>query len=275
VADTFVQYLDNGGNHSFSERSGGATGSLFGLKGDEDLGGGLTAQFDVETGFNINNGSLFADTNALFYRQAWVGLNDSKYGSLTMGRQYEPSFRVVYPTDPYRANEVLSPFSAAVLTVDRKTLSTQYDSGRASNSILYQSPNMGGLQLYGMYAFAATVTQPVPATTGNMLNLGASYTGYGLYAGLAYVNQHPGQETIAGLPTALSPCPYTEVSLLPSSRNKRIVSAAMRTVVSPFQMVSAPGSPSPLRARNPPRRAMSRNTSLSLDCAGARVFVSR
>jgi GBP family porin len=183
VADTFVQYLDNGGNHSFSERSGGATGSLFGLKGDEDLGGGLTAQFDVETGFNINNGSLFADTNALFYRQAWVGLNDSKYGSLTMGRQYEPSFRVVYPTDPYRANEVLSPFSAAVLTVDRKTLSTQF---------------------YGMYAFAATVTQPVPATTGNMLNLGASYTGYGLYAGLAYVNQHPGQETIAGLPTALS-----------------------------------------------------------------------
>jgi GBP family porin len=110
----------------------------------------------------------------------------------------------VYPTDPYRANEVLSPFSAAVLAVDKKTLSTQYDSGRASNSILYQSPNLGGLQLYGMYAFAATVTQPVPATTGNMLNLGASYSGYGLYAGVAYVNQHPGQETIAGLPTALS-----------------------------------------------------------------------
>jgi general bacterial porin, GBP family len=204
VADTFIQYLDNGGNHSFSERSGGATGSQFGLKGNEDLGGGLAAQFDVETGFNINNGTLFADTTSLFYRQAWVGLNHSTYGSLSMGRQYEPSFRVVYPADPFRANEVLSPFSAAVLTVDKKTLSTQYDSGRASNSILYQSPNMGGLQLYGMYAFASTVTQPVPATTGNMLNLGASYTGYGLYAGLAYVNQHPGQGTIAGLPTALS-----------------------------------------------------------------------
>jgi GBP family porin len=186
VADTFIQYLDNGGNHSYSERSGGATGSQFGLKGNEDLGGGLAAQFDVETGFNINNGSLFADTTALFYRQAWVGLNHSTYGSLTMGRQYEPSFRVVYPADPFRANEVLSPFSAAVLTVDKKTLSTQYDSGRASNSILYQSPNMGGLQLYGM------------------LNLGATYTGYGLYAGLAYVNQHSGQETIAGLPTTLS-----------------------------------------------------------------------
>ena len=70
--------------------------------------------------------------------------------------------------------------------------------------MLYQSPNLGGVQLYGIYAFAATLTQPVPATTGNMLNLGASYAGYGLYAGLSYVNQHPGQETIAGLPTALT-----------------------------------------------------------------------
>ncbi len=39
VADTFVQYLDNGGNHSYSERSGGAPGSQFGLKGNEDLRG--------------------------------------------------------------------------------------------------------------------------------------------------------------------------------------------------------------------------------------------
>ncbi|CAG4919917.1 porin [Paraburkholderia saeva] len=203
VADTFVQYLDNGGQHSYSERSGGSTGSLFGLKGDEDLGGGLKAQFDVETGFNINNGSLFADTSALFYRQAWVGLNHTTYGSLSFGRQYEPSFRVIYPTDPFRANEVLSPFSASVLAVDRNTLSTQYDSGRASNSVMYQSPDMHGVQLYGMYAFAATVTQPVPATSGNMLNVAMSYSGYGFYAGLAYVNQHPGQETVAALPAPL------------------------------------------------------------------------
>jgi len=204
VADTFVQYLDNGGKHTWAERSGGSTGSLFGLKGDEDLGGGLKAQFDVETCFNLNNGTLFADTTALFYRQAWVGLNHATYGSLSFGRQYEPSFRIVYPTDPFRLNEALSPFSANVLAVDRNTLSTQYDSGRSSNSVLYQSPNMRGLQLYGMYAFSSTVTQPVPATTGNMLNVAMSYTGYGFYAGLAYVNQHAGQETLAALPAPLS-----------------------------------------------------------------------
>jgi GBP family porin len=204
LVDANIQYLDNGGVHSYAEKSGGSTGSLFGLKGTEDLGGGLKARFNVETGFNVNNGGLFADTSALFYRQAWVGLSHDQYGSVTMGRQYEPSFRVIYPSDPFRANEVLSPFSANVLAVDRNTLSTQYDSGRASNSIMYQSPDMKGLKLYGMYAFSATVSQPVPATTGNMLNVAATYSGYGFYAGLAYVNQHPGQETIAGLPTSLS-----------------------------------------------------------------------
>lgn len=203
VADTFIQYLDNGGKHSYSERSGGNTGSMFGLKGTEELGSGLKAIFDVETGFNINNGSLFADTSALFYRQAWVGLANDRFGSVTFGRQYQPTFWIVYPSDPFRGNEVMSPLSAALLTVDRSTLSTQYVTGRTSNSMLYKSPNVGGFQLYAMYAFAASVTQPIPETTGNVLDVGASYSGYGLYAGLAYQYQHPGTATIASLPTSL------------------------------------------------------------------------
>ena len=204
VADTYMEYLDNGGAHSIAEHSGGSSGSMIGFKGNEDLGGGLTAQFDLETAFNLNNGGLFADTTTLFYRQAWVGLKDDTYGSLTMGRQYDTGFRTVYPTEPFYVNEVLSPFSAMVLAVDRKTLSTQYDPGRLSNSVLYQTPRFGGVQAYAMYSFAATVTQPVPATSGNSLGVGVNYVGAGLYAGLAYLNQHPGTETIAGLPTSLS-----------------------------------------------------------------------
>lgn len=203
VADNFVQYLDNGGKHSYSDRSGGSTGSLFGLMGSENLGGGLAAKFDVESAFTINNGGFYADSTTLFYRQAWVGLTHEKYGSLTFGRQYEPSFLITYPSDPFHLNENLSLVAVDVLAVDKATLSTQYDGGRASNSILYKSPNLYGLQLYGMYAFSATVTQPVPATTGNVLNVGASYSIGGFYAGVAYVNQHPGQETVAGLPAAL------------------------------------------------------------------------
>jgi general bacterial porin, GBP family len=202
VVDTFVQYLDNGGNHSFSERSGGSTGSQFGLKGNEDLGNGLKAVFDVETGFNVNNGTLFADTTSLFYRQSWVGLKDETYGALTFGRQYQPSFWAVYFSDPFRGNEVLSPLAAADLAgiTDKATLATQYISGRTSNSIVYTSPDMRGVHLYAMYALPATVTQPLPVTSGNMLDLAANYSGYGFYAGLGYQFQHGAKETAPLVP---------------------------------------------------------------------------
>jgi len=204
VVDVFGQYLNNGGNASFSERSGGNTGSMFGLKGTEDLGGGLKAIFDLENGFTANNGSFFADSTAMFYRQSWVGLSNEKYGQLTFGRQYQPSFWIVYPADPFRADELLAPAASGVLTPDRNTLATQNLTGRTSNSIFYRSPNMGGVQLYAMYGLSATVTQPVPQTTGNMLDVAASYTGYGLYAGLGYQYMHPGTATYPGLPGPLN-----------------------------------------------------------------------
>lgn len=202
VADTFIQYLDNGGKHSFSERSGGSTGSMFGFKGVEDLGGGLKTIFDLETGFNINNGSLFADTTALFYRQTWVGLKHDDYGQLTFGRQYQPSFWAVYFTDPFRGNEVMSLLAAADLAgaTDKATVATQYVAGRTSNAIMYQSPDMKGVKVYAMYALASTVTQPLAVRSGNMLDLAANYSGYGFYAGLGYQFQHGGAETAPLVP---------------------------------------------------------------------------
>ncbi|WP_144113409.1 porin [Paraburkholderia sp. BCC1886] len=214
VADVFVQYLDNGGKHSWSERSGGSTGSLFGLKGNEDLGGGLKAVFDVETGFNINNGAYFADTSSLFYRQSWVGLKHDTYGSLTFGRQYQPSFWAVYFTDPFRGNEVMSPLAAADLAgaTDRATLATQYVSGRTSNSIVYQSPDMRGVKVFAMYGMPATSTQPVQVSSGSMIDLAANYSGYGFYAGAGYQYQHGGRET-AGL-VAAAPSMLTSFDLM-------------------------------------------------------------
>lgn len=202
TVDTFVQYLSNGGVHSYSMGSGGSSGSAFGLKGSEDLGSGLKAVFTLENGFNTNKGTLFADTTALFYRQTWVGLAHDQYGSLTFGRQYQPSFYIVYPTDPFRANEILSPLSASVLAIDRNTLATQYEPGRSSNSILYKSPNLRGLQVYAMYAFAATVTQPLPSNVGNLIDVAAAYTNGTFYAGLGYQYQHGGQETFPLVPGA-------------------------------------------------------------------------
>ncbi|MDR5799411.1 porin [Caballeronia sp. LZ001] len=203
VADTFFQFLANGGQQSWSLRSGGNSASLLGFKGSEDLGGGLKAVFTLEGGFNVNNGTSQVDSSAMFYRQAWVALTHEKYGSLQVGRQYQPTFWLLYPSDPFRANEALSPLAAASTTVDRNTLATQTAGGRSSNAIVYKTQNMGGVELRGMYALAASVAQPYPLTTGNMLDIAASYTGHGLYAGVAYQNQHPGSKTMPGLPATL------------------------------------------------------------------------
>jgi general bacterial porin, GBP family len=204
VADTFIQYLDNGGKHSWSERSGGNAGSQFGLKGSEDLGGGANAVFDVETGYNINNGTYFADSNTMFYRQSWVGLKSDTYGQLSFGRQYQPSFWAVYFTDPFRGNEVMSPLAAADLAgaTDRSTLATQYVAGRTSNAIVYISPDMRGARVYAMYALPSTVSQPIAVASGNMLDLAVNYSGYGFYAALAYQFQHGGRETAPLVPSA-------------------------------------------------------------------------
>ncbi|MCG5076179.1 porin [Paraburkholderia tagetis] len=205
VADTYIQYLNNGGSGSVSERSGGSTGSMIGLKGSEDLGGKLRAIFDLEAGYNTNNGTFLADSSALFYRQAWVGIQHESYGSLTFGRQYQPSFWAVYYAEPFRGNEVLSPLSAFDLAAatDRNTLATQYAPGRISNTIFYRTPNMGGVKLYAMYGFPASQSQPVRMTTGNMLDVALTYQGYGLYAALAYFKQHGGTETAQLAPQPL------------------------------------------------------------------------
>lgn len=204
IADAFVQFLNNGGKQSWSQRSGGGSPSRFGLKGTEDLGGGLKAAFTLENGFNINNGTGFGDTSALFYRQAWVGLTHEQYGTLTLGRQYQPTFWVLYPGDPFSANELLSPLAASGNVVDRNTIAVQTSGGRSSNSVVYKSPKLNGLQLMAMYAFQSSVSQPVPQTNGNILDVAATWSGYGFYAGFAYQYQHPGTKNLASLPSVLN-----------------------------------------------------------------------
>ncbi len=68
--------------------SGFAQGSRWGLKGTEDLGGGLKALFQLENGFNASNGKA-AQGGLMFGRQAYVGLSDNQWGSVTLGRQYD------------------------------------------------------------------------------------------------------------------------------------------------------------------------------------------
>ncbi|UCF25560.1 MAG: porin, partial [Ralstonia sp.] len=76
------KYSPGPANHVVRMDSGGLAGSRWGLRGVEDLGGGLSALFVLESGFGLNNGSL-QQSGRLFGRQAFVGLKSAQFGQIT------------------------------------------------------------------------------------------------------------------------------------------------------------------------------------------------
>ena len=78
--------------------SGGLSGSRWGLKGQEDLGNGLSAVFNVEAGFNSANGEFASAADPQtgnvasvsgFNRRSVVGLKGG-FGQVLLGRDYTP-----------------------------------------------------------------------------------------------------------------------------------------------------------------------------------------
>lgn len=82
------------------------SGSRWGLTGKEDLGGGTSAIFRLESEFETPTGNM--DTpGVLFNRDAWVGLSSEALGKLTFGRQnaIARDISAIYG-DPYTSEKV-------------------------------------------------------------------------------------------------------------------------------------------------------------------------
>src|SRR5471032_3461610 len=91
IIDTGFTYTHNSGGSAsqFGLSSGNESGSRWGLKGSEDLGGGLKTIFQLENGFNSTTGKL-GQGGREFGRQAFAGLSGTNWGTVTLGRQYDP-----------------------------------------------------------------------------------------------------------------------------------------------------------------------------------------
>ena len=99
LIDESIQYVNNATPHggSLVQLFGGnLQAPRFGLKGTEDLGGGLKAIFQLENGFDVNTGKL-GQGGLMFGRQAYVGLTGDSWGTATAGRQYDPLVDMVQP----------------------------------------------------------------------------------------------------------------------------------------------------------------------------------
>ena len=89
LIDAGITYTNNQQGHSnWKATSGSVNGSRWGLRGSEDLGGGLKAIFTLENGFSIMNGTN-GQGGREFGRQAFVGLSSDQFGAVTLGRQYD------------------------------------------------------------------------------------------------------------------------------------------------------------------------------------------
>jgi Outer membrane protein (porin) len=97
IDEGFNINTNSGGKHLYNLSSGVLQGSRFGLRGTEDLGGGLKAIFVLENGFDVNNGKL-GQGGLMFGRQAYVGLS-SQFGTVTLGRQYDSVVDYVGPLE--------------------------------------------------------------------------------------------------------------------------------------------------------------------------------
>jgi predicted porin len=84
--------------HATAVSSGIDNTSLWGIKGQEALGGGWKALFLLEGGINVDTGAA-AKSDRLFDRQAWVGL-ESSYGTLAAGRQASLLSDALVAVDP-------------------------------------------------------------------------------------------------------------------------------------------------------------------------------
>ncbi|MBB5411056.1 MULTISPECIES: porin [unclassified Paraburkholderia] len=145
VADVFMGYFANSnGQHVISMNSGGAGGSRWGLRGQEDLGNGLSAIFTLESGFNINNGTS-GQSGRLFGRRAFVGLHSAQYGELIAGRLQTMGYDWGGTFDPILLAPG-SPLGSIGGENPRPWLFNMLqDPARSDNSIQYTSPTFRGL----------------------------------------------------------------------------------------------------------------------------------
>lgn len=198
ILDAGVSYQKVNGSyngHSVSgtnigEESGGQSGSRWGLKGAEDLGDGLQAVFDVESGFTTTDGRM-GQTSRLFGRQATVGLLSNSWGELDFGRQSNLASKYIGNyVDPFGTS-----FGQANIGVGMSALNTY----RIDNMILYQTPVFGGFQFGAGYSFNADSTN---ATTGTQyetnnrtreINLGGNYSNGPFYIAASYDQLNPGK----------------------------------------------------------------------------------
>jgi len=157
VVDVATRYTKANGQTLKSLATDGNTSSRLGVRGVEDLGGGLKAGFWLEGRVNADAGT--ADSTRFWGRRATVSLS-GEFGEVRLGRNKTSAQLAIEDFDPTSTTglgsvaQVYSTLTSDVKDKDGKVLSPKAEIGRYDNLVSYSLPGkLGGV--YGSVDVAA------------------------------------------------------------------------------------------------------------------------
>ncbi|KXU87079.1 porin [Caballeronia megalochromosomata] len=202
--------------------------SWFGLKGDEDLGGGFHAVFKLESLFTSGTGQIPPDT--IFTRDAYVGLSHDQYGSIWFGRAMSLTDETGWYIDP--------------LGEQVGTGIANFAYGRAwgprSNVITYNSPTWAGFSFRVQDGFG---NEAGNFRGGRQFSVSAQYTSAAFAAYGVYEELRDANGKFSGLYTAsreyMAGATYTLGPVKFYAGYQQLVSSGQDTVADTFNPFAA------------------------------------
>lgn len=129
---------------TFGTLDGGWAPSIWGMKGQEDIGGGTKVGFALESGFSSTTGQFGNSNGGLFGRHAYVEVQGG-FGDVKAGLQFSPFFLAIGGNDPRAMSNFASGFTEYLSKVGINGI---FD----NSSIVYTSPTFAGLTGSVQYA---------------------------------------------------------------------------------------------------------------------------
>ncbi len=133
--------------------------SRWGVRGSEDLGGGLQAFFQLESGFNIDTGAATNNfgqgaSGSLFNRESFAGVRGG-FGQIRFGRITSPLY--------FASADYISMHNHDTGTSSDALFNFFATGVNNNNSVAYKTPSFGGMDVEVAYSFAAGFLPNNPA----------------------------------------------------------------------------------------------------------------
>lgn len=174
--------------------------SRFILSGSEDLGGGLRANFQVDTRFRIDDNGAAPSASPLAGGATFIGLTGG-FGNVQVGK-LDTHYCLGSDTHGTRST-ALQASSCGILGYVANASQSIANASRSQNVVRYTAPVMSGLTMHGTYSFSYAGSEGAVGSTGkgNAYSLGANYAAGPLSAGLSYWNAKGENQTASAART--------------------------------------------------------------------------